>query len=81
MSFPKPLMPLGDKPVLEVLMRRLIGFGVRDICLSLGHLAELVKALIALPEDFRVRLSSIEVTEISDVFWFPEKSVTRASIV
>jgi NDP-sugar pyrophosphorylase family protein len=43
-SFPKPLVPLGDKPVLEVLIRRLIGFGVRDIWLTLGHLAELVKA-------------------------------------
>jgi NDP-sugar pyrophosphorylase family protein len=43
-SFPKPLVPLGDKPVLEVLVRRLIRFGVRDICLTLGHLAELVKA-------------------------------------
>lgn len=43
-SFPKPLMPLGDKPVLEVLIRRLIRFGVRDVCLTLGHLGELVRA-------------------------------------
>jgi NDP-sugar pyrophosphorylase family protein len=43
-SFPKPLVPLGDKPVLEVLLRRLVGFGVRDVWLTLGHLAELVKA-------------------------------------
>jgi NDP-sugar pyrophosphorylase family protein len=43
-SFPKPLMPLGDKPVLEILVRRLIQFGVRDICLTLGHLGELMRA-------------------------------------
>jgi NDP-mannose synthase len=43
-NFPKPLVPLGDTPVLEVLMRRLINFGVTDITLALGHLAELVKA-------------------------------------
>lgn len=43
-NFPKPLVPLGNTPVLEVLMRRLICFGVRDITLTLGHLAELVKA-------------------------------------
>jgi NDP-sugar pyrophosphorylase family protein len=43
-NFPKPLMPLGDKPVLEVLIDRLIRFGVVDITLTLGHLAELVKA-------------------------------------
>jgi NDP-sugar pyrophosphorylase family protein len=43
-SFPKPLMPLGERPVLEVLLRRLTRFGVRDICLTLGHLGELVRA-------------------------------------
>lgn len=43
-SFPKPLVPLGDQPVLEVLIRRLIGFGIRDITLTLGHLSELIVA-------------------------------------
>jgi NDP-sugar pyrophosphorylase family protein len=43
-SFPKPLVPLGDRPVLEVLLQRLARFGVTDITLTLGHLAELVKA-------------------------------------
>jgi NDP-sugar pyrophosphorylase family protein len=43
-NFPKPLVPLGNTPILEVLMRRLIYFGVTDITLTLGHLAELVKA-------------------------------------
>jgi NDP-sugar pyrophosphorylase family protein len=42
--FPKPLVPLGDKPVLEVLIDRLVYHGVTDITLTLGHLAELVKA-------------------------------------
>jgi NDP-sugar pyrophosphorylase family protein len=43
-NFPKPLVPLGDTPVLEVLIRRLIQYGITDITLTLGHLAELVKA-------------------------------------
>jgi len=43
-NFPKPLVPLGDTPVLEVLIRRLIHYGITDITLTLGHLAELVKA-------------------------------------
>jgi len=42
--FPKPLVPLGDRPVIEVLMQRLISFGITDITLTLGHLAELIKA-------------------------------------
>jgi NDP-sugar pyrophosphorylase family protein len=43
-NFPKPLVPLGDTPVLEVLIRRLVDHGITDITLTLGHLAELVKA-------------------------------------
>lgn len=43
-NFPKPLVPLGDTPVLEVLISRLIRFGITDITLTLGHLAELVIA-------------------------------------
>ena len=43
-NFPKPLVPLGDKPVVEVLLQRLISFGITDVTLTLGHLAELVKA-------------------------------------
>src|ERR1700747_2052514 len=43
-NFPKPLMPLGDRPILEVLIRRLLAFGITDITLTLGHLAELIKA-------------------------------------
>lgn len=43
-NFPKPLVPLGDTPVLKVLIHRLIRYGITDITLTLGHLAELVKA-------------------------------------
>jgi NDP-sugar pyrophosphorylase family protein len=43
-NFPKPLVPLGDEPVVEVLIQRLLQFGITDITLSLGHLAELIKA-------------------------------------
>jgi NDP-sugar pyrophosphorylase family protein len=37
-------MPLGDVPIIEVLIRRLIRFGITDLTLALGHLAELIKA-------------------------------------
>lgn len=51
-SFPKPLVPLGDMPILEVLMRRLVHFGVTDITLTLGHLAELIKAYFLHRKEF-----------------------------
>ncbi len=42
--FPKPLVPLGNVPILDVLLERLLAFGVTDVTLTLGHLAELIKA-------------------------------------
>jgi NDP-sugar pyrophosphorylase family protein len=46
-TFPKPLMPIGDMPILEILLRQLHRCGVRDVTLALGHLAELIEAFIA----------------------------------
>jgi len=43
-SFPKPLVPLGDKPVLEILIRQLREAGFDRIVLAVGHLASLVEA-------------------------------------
>jgi NDP-mannose synthase len=45
-SFPKPLVPLGDVPILEILIRRLLQYGIADITLTLGHLAELIMAYL-----------------------------------
>ncbi len=41
---PKPLMPIGDMPILEVVLRQLAHHGFRDVTLAVGHLAELVMA-------------------------------------
>lgn len=46
-NFPKPLMPLGDTPIIEVLIKRLLAHGISDITLTVGHLAELMKAYFA----------------------------------
>lgn len=61
-NFPKPLMPLGDVPVIEILIRRLIAFGLTDITLTLGHLAELLKAYFQHREELtdRIRLRYVE---------------------
>ena len=40
---PKPLVPVGDTPVMENLLRQLAAHGVRDITVSVGHLAALIE--------------------------------------
>lgn len=41
---PKPLMPIGDMPILEVLLHQLKRAGVNEIVLTVGHMAELLRA-------------------------------------
>ncbi|MDD5629031.1 MAG: nucleotidyltransferase family protein [Elusimicrobia bacterium] len=41
---PKPLMPLGGKPVLQHIMERFSGFGCRQFYLSLNYKSSLIKA-------------------------------------
>jgi NDP-sugar pyrophosphorylase family protein len=42
--FPKPLMPLGDMPVLELLLRRMQKAGITDVILAVNHLGHLIQA-------------------------------------
>jgi NDP-mannose synthase len=42
--FPKPLMPLGDKPVLEILLRQLKAAGVTEVIVAVNHLRHLLEA-------------------------------------
>jgi NDP-mannose synthase len=41
MTIPKPLLPLGDVPVLEIVIRQLAASGFDRVVLTLGHMAPL----------------------------------------
>jgi NDP-sugar pyrophosphorylase family protein len=43
MIFPKPLVPLDDKPILEIILKQLAKFGYKDIIMAVGHLSELIE--------------------------------------
>jgi NDP-sugar pyrophosphorylase family protein len=62
-SFPKPLVPLGDTPVVEVLIQRLIRFGITDVTMTLGHLAELMRAYFMHREQLTKRMNLSFVVE------------------
>ena len=44
---PKPLVPVGNIPILEVILRQLIHNGFTSATLCLGHLGELIRAYFA----------------------------------
>lgn len=41
---PKPLMPIGEYPILEVIVRQLISAGFDHITMAVNHQAEIIKA-------------------------------------
>lgn len=44
--FPKPLVPLGDKPILDTILRQLRHFGYTRITLAVGHMAEMIQTYV-----------------------------------
>lgn len=55
-TIPKPLLPLDDVPILEIVIRQLVAAGFGRIVLSLGHLHHLFTAILGDGERFGVRL-------------------------
>lgn len=55
---PKPLVPVADRPILELVIRQLARHGFTHVDLSVGHLGGLIKAYldhVELPEGVEVR--------------------------
>lgn len=40
---PKPLMPIGDKPILEILLRQMKRAGIHRVTLTVGYLGDLLR--------------------------------------
>ena len=54
--FPKPLMPVGGMPILEIILRQLKNNNIDDITIAVGHLAELIEAFFGNGEKFGVKI-------------------------
>jgi NDP-sugar pyrophosphorylase family protein len=53
---PKPLMPIGDAPILEVVLRQLAHHDFTEVSLAVGYLAELLMAFCGDGSKFGVKL-------------------------
>ena len=56
-SLPKPLMPIGERPILEILLNQLRNAGVTEVVLAVGHLRHLIQAFFGDGERFGVRIT------------------------
>lgn len=54
--FPKPLMPVGDVPILEVVVRQLRRAGFDHLTMAVGHLAELLMSFFGDGSRFGLRI-------------------------
>lgn len=43
-SIPKPLLPVGEKPILQIILEQMKRVGIEDIILATGYQAELIRA-------------------------------------
>jgi NDP-mannose synthase len=53
---PKPLVPIGGKPILEVVIRQLRQHGFTHITLAVGYMADLIRAYFGDGAKFGVRI-------------------------
>ncbi len=53
---PKPMLPIGDRPILEHIVRLLVTHGVRRIFISVGYLARMIQDHFGDGADFQCRI-------------------------
>jgi glucose-1-phosphate cytidylyltransferase len=74
-SIPKPMVPIGGKPILWHIMKNYAYFGHKDFYVALGYKAEIIKEYFlhyrTINSDFTVDLDSGSVTphQMDDVNW------------
>ena len=56
-NFPKPLMPVGEKPILEVVINQLKKANITDIIITTGHLEELIRAFFMDGKKYGVKIT------------------------
>ena len=57
---PKPIVPIGTTPIVEIVLRQLARDGVEHITIALGHMSEIVRAVAGDGSKFGVRLDYSE---------------------
>jgi NDP-sugar pyrophosphorylase family protein len=62
-SIPKPLLPLGEHPILEIVLRQLAYSGITRVVITVAHLAHLFTACIGDGSRFGLQIEYFVETE------------------
>lgn len=55
-NFPKPLVPIGDMPILQIILKQLKYYGFTDVVLAVNHLADLIQSYFKNGDDFGLNI-------------------------
>lgn len=55
-AFPKPLVPIGDKPILEIIIIQLAKQGFEEIIITVNHQADIIKAYFGNGDKWGIRI-------------------------
>ncbi len=53
---PKPLMPVGEHPIMEVIIKQLASYGFTHITLAVNHQADIIKAFFGNGEKWNLKI-------------------------
>lgn len=61
--FPKPLVPVGEKPILDTILRQLKHFGFTQTTLAVGYMAEMIQAYVHNGERYGINIEYVNEDE------------------
>lgn len=61
--FPKPMMPIGDKTILEILLGQMKRAGINHVALTVGHLAGLMRAFFQDGSQYNLDITYVHENE------------------
>ena len=53
---PKPLMPVGDVPILDIVLKQLASYGFKNVTLAVGYLSDLIKTYVGTGKKYGLKV-------------------------
>jgi NDP-mannose synthase len=60
---PKPLLPIGDRPVLDIVLQQLGNAGFEQVTLATGYMADLIEAVLTHKNTHRITIDYLREDE------------------